>query len=381
MLGVKKIDTRDVSEYAWSRLARFQNADFCTDMLVERHRIEKRQLPNARNQAEQIKHCLAQAREYFLAAEVVSSATRPVLLYYATMSLALAEVLMKQTGDSRLAKLRETHPAHGLALKLASDPKTSDSLGDAASKLVAKLQYDGQGRPKGTFELWHRSAREYPIGGEHFVHSGFNNTQTFSSLLAPEDIVWPKISKHGLSLLDCLRELPYLLDTLYSSGVKPSFVRGFMKVDEDSEGARKASLKLIIHPQDLTLVEMFGELCIFAPELVNQVEIVEMARGGFIATFNKNVDAKMTLPSAICLDSDSVFFTCSKTGLNEFGHLYVALHICGNFARYYPDLWLKHLEKSTPLSLAIEDLCRHAVDRLPLMTLSELTRTYHILAK
>lgn len=378
MLGVKKIETRNVSEYAWSRLARYQNVDFCAEVLAKTHGLEKRQLQNAKNQAEQIKYCLAQAKEYFLAAEVVSLATRPVLLYYATMSLALAEILRKQSGDSRLSKLRESHPAHGLALKLASDPKISDDLNDSASKLIAKPQYDGQGRPFGTFELWHRSARESPIGGDYFVHTGPNNTQTFSPLLMPVDIRFPVISKAGLSLLDCLRELPYLLDTLHSSGVNPSFVRGLVKSDYDTNNPERSTLTLILHPQNPALIEKFGELCVCSPSLVNEVEFHEMGSGSYIASMQKNSSSRLSLPSAMCLDSESVFFTCSKDGLNEFGYLYVALHICGNFARYYPDLWLKNLEKSTSLSLAIEELCRHAVERLPLLTLSEMMRLYHI---
>ena len=61
--------------------------------------------------------------------------------------------------------------------------------------------------------------------------------------------------------------------------------------------------------------------------------------------------------------------------LNEFGFIYVALYIVGNYARYYPDLWMRDVERSSPLSLVIEELLAMAAQRMPLLTLSELAGT------
>jgi hypothetical protein len=67
-------------------------------------------------------------------------ATRPALLYYCAMSLALAEVLLKQSGESRLEKLRERHNGHGLVMSLTGSLRVTDTLRSAASSLVAKQQ-------------------------------------------------------------------------------------------------------------------------------------------------------------------------------------------------------------------------------------------------
>lgn len=380
MENVKKVQARDLGKYAWSRLAQFQNVEFCTEKLIFDHKIDRRQSQNARAQAEQIKQCLAQAKEYFLAANVVSLATRPVLLYYATMSLALAEILTKQTGDSRLEKLRELHPAHGLALKLSGVPKISDGLAEAASKLNAKAQVSGDGKPMGTFEVWLRSAREYPIGGDHITYSDHGNTSRFVGVMSATNTPLPPVPKKGINLLDCIQQLPYLADALHSNGLSLSLVRGFVKAFDPFDDEKKY-LEIILHPQNTDLLGKFGEACRCAPELVNGIEFREIQPSGFVATVERNSKVTLSLPKSICLDSGGVFFGCSSQLLNEFGYLYVALHICGNFARYYPDLWLRHLEKSTSLSLIIEELCNHAVERLPLLTLSELTRTYHIQAR
>ncbi len=64
--------------------------------------------------------------------------------------------------------------------------------------------------------------------------------------------------------------------------------------------------------------------------------------------------------------------------LNEFGYLYVAIYLAGNYARYFPDKWLLDVETSTPLSLAIEELCTMCEWRVPWLALCELDQTLHV---
>jgi hypothetical protein len=75
---------------------------------------------------------------------------------------------------------------------------------------------------------------------------------------------------------------------------------------------------------------------------------------------------------------DDCRFWPEAVPLNEFGYLYVALFIAGNYARYYPDRWVLDVENSTPLALATEELIRVADSRLPWLALSELERKYYV---
>lgn len=77
------------------------------------------------------------------------------------MSLALAEVLFKQDGNSSLDMARKKHNNHGL--NLVPITKLPNSFADAAQKLVSK-PVGGENR-FGTFELWHRTARWHPFIG------------------------------------------------------------------------------------------------------------------------------------------------------------------------------------------------------------------------
>lgn len=381
--SVKIVRTRDVSHYAWTRIGRFQNIEHTTSVIEKLHSLPVKHRSNARRQAEQIKYCLEQAREYYEAAKAVSLATRPVLLYYSTMSLALAEVLLKQDAGSRLSELRAKHNCHGLQLSMSSDPGIDDSLKQACEKLAAKPQVDSTGMPKGTFEVWRRSAREYPVGGDYKVnHSNGAGQQSYRMFLEPVDLPPPVLKPSGLSLFSCLVELPYMDEVLSSLGFPIQMVRASMMAAMHESSDDNDVLTVIIHPNaDPMLIDKFGSLILVDPSAVNTLHITELPSGYIIKMPPESEGSIQKWPHAVCLTDDDIYFSCSEANLGEFGFLYAALHICGNFARYYPDMWLKHIEKNSPLAMAIEELCTHSFERLPLLTLSELVRTYHVLAK
>ncbi len=115
------------------------------------------------------------------------------------------------------------------------------------------------------------------------------------------------------------------------------------------------------------------------PANVNSLEIEELESGYILKqTFSPLHDYPGSWPRSICMNEKEVFFSCADFDFNEFGYFYLALHIAGNFARYYPDEWVKHIERSSPLALAIDELCLYASQRLPLLLLSELERCYYV---
>lgn len=376
--SVSKINELDVENYAWRRLEQFQNIEFTAQLICQLHKLERKQLPNARKQAEQIKFCLIQAKEYFEASKLVSLATKPVQQYYCVMSLALAEVLLKQTADSRLSELREKHNCHGLAFSLSADPISSDSLTDALAKIYAKPQLGSNGQPKGTFEVWRRSAREYPLGGYLTEMHGEASTTAFRALFGPDDISPPPLGNKGVSLHQCLTNLPYMADAMARWGVQLRMVKA--KVSRAyTASTNKSSTRIIVHPTSSDLLDAFGNLCKISSNSINTIKITELP-SGYILDWEDN-DDYMCLPHSTCINSEDVFFTCSSENLGEFGYLYLSLHMLGNYARYYPDQWVKHIEAYSPLASVVDDLCRNAMTRLPLLSLSELSRSYHVIEK
>ena len=119
--------------------------------------------------------------------------------------------------------------------------------------------------------------------------------------------------------------------------------------------------------------DLFAQLMTH-PHMINRIDIVEVAGGANLFLRNDFVEgfANLPLPPAAMVGADEWRMWTNAPPLNEFGYLYVALFIAGNYARYYPDRWLSDVEKSTPLALAIEQLCTLAEWRVPWLSLCEL---------
>lgn len=370
--------TTDVGKYAWGRLAHFQNVEAVTAQIMELHHLPERHRPNAKRQATQLRQCLMQAREYYDASRSVTLATRPVLLYYAAMSLALAEVLMKQSADSRLEKLREFHGCHGLQLSSANSVSPSDTLTVAASALKAKPQTAPDGSARGTFEVWRRSSRELPIVGRYTQgHEGSNTTTTgVNVLMSGFDVEPDPYPANGLSLLDALLGLPQMVETLATYGVMPKLVRATCTAKRVHTN-QDPSISIIVHPMLPATLDDFMNLVAFAPRGLHRVNVTEYPNGIGLQ-FPGTTDVPGRLPWSICTDVNNTWFSARQESLNEFGLIYVALHIAGNFARYYPDKWLAHIEVSSPLALVIDRLTEVAFDRVPLLVTSELMRRHFV---
>jgi hypothetical protein len=363
----------DASKYAWGRLGHFQNVDAVTKLIVDAHKLPQDQRPNAKKQATQLRQCLMQAREYYDAASTVGPATRPVLLYYAIMSMALCEVLFKQSADSRLEKLREMHGCHGLALSLASAVKPADTLEESAQALRAKPQTAPDGSARGTFEVWRKSSREWPIVGLfHQTMDNFLQTSMPHTLMLGSDVEPDRYPAAGRSLLDVLKGLPQMAEFLEIYGVTPDLVRATCNLRRANQHD-DAIFHMIVHPTAPHLVKGFEELVSFAPRGAHRLLINDYPTGLGL-TFPIGADTPGQFPWAICTNLENTWFATRTESLNEFGLLYVALHIAGNFARYYPDKWLAHIEASSPLALTIDRLTDIAFERTPLLLLGELSQ-------
>jgi hypothetical protein len=199
------IPSDNLPKTCWAGIRRFHNVSFVFECIRELHSIPKKQEANARKQAEQIRYCLIQAKEYFDASLAVTLATKPVLLYYSIMSLALAEILLKQDGMSSLDKARGEHAHHGLELRIDPSNKEHDlelhSLRSTAGSLRA-VPPSRNGKRFGTFELWHRSSRELPLCGEvGDRRSGSIVTSPCQVIFGPADTPMRPLAAQGIVFL------------------------------------------------------------------------------------------------------------------------------------------------------------------------------------
>jgi len=380
---MKTTGASDQGKSAWSALRQFQNIHFVEKRLADKHNIDKKHMNNARKQAEQIRYCLIQAREYYDSAMSVSLATKPNLLYYSAMSLALAEILIKQSGDSSLDRARSTHKHHGLELKILSEQKTTSlSLEAAATNLAARPLVHSNGERFGTFELWHRSSREMPLGGDVVQHHPNGGTTTgFRIIMLPEEQRLPMVPSSGLTLFDCLSALPGMMEYLASHGIVSNLVRGKLSADVNNEnGDYTSNHKILFHPTPKDVYNRFIENVKFDPKAITEIEYLEFWSGGSLSwkhctSFGPYASS---VPHGSQFRKDEIRFWPSRSPLNEFGYLYFSLYILGNYCRYYPDHWLRHVEENSTLALATEEFLRNVEARMALLSLSELSGIYHV---
>lgn len=332
---ITPISHLDKINFAWRGLRRFHNTNYTSEKLVHAHAIPEKQKPNANKQADQIRLCLMLAKDYFDAAQTVSLTTKPVLIYYSIMNLAVAEVLFKQTGASSLDRAREQHRHHGLTCSVGPH-KPNDTLVTSSENLVAKPVLRDHGNERfGTFELWHRSARHHSAIG----HSSDlrNKTTTICTLTRPDDERKTLLPKSGVDLMYCAKRLPALSEFLAVHDVTQEVTRGaiFRQITKDGG----AVIHHTFQPTNKNLLMRVLDQFHFAPGHCEDITC-ELVGGGATMSLTLhpgNIRHWLSLCQTINENADQLYFMAEECPLNEFGLYYIAMFILGNYARYFPD--------------------------------------------
>lgn len=374
----RTIDINDQGRFAWSALAKYQNVGHAVTAIDKLHQLNGSGRKNVVKQAEQIRYCLVQAFEYKRAAEVVGLSTRPLLYYYSAMSLALAQILMKGSGDVSLDRARGKNAHHGLTLKGAESLRSLSQFSDIAGSIKAiPLEHAG-GNRFGTFDLWHQLARDLPDAG--IVKRRFENgvSETFETLGIPDDSRFPLVPSSGVSLLSCYKCIPQMREFLHQHDVPSSVVKANINMELD-ERNKTAMLNLIIQPAGKKALDGVYEKVEFKSYRESTTVIHDYGDGCAITITTKNDDSEeFRMPSSLQTRADCIFLYSELECLNEFGLFYVALYILGNYARYFPDQWMKDVEGYSTMALAADELMVHADHRLALLTLAELDRCAYL---
>lgn len=366
------VGEREVAKFAWSSLRVFRNVEHTAKAIQDAHSIPEKGMANARKQARQIRHCLIQAEEYALAADAVTSATRPTLQYYSMMSLATAEVLFKGTGAVSIDKARQDHGHHGLTLKVASTAEGTIT----ASGLLARPALFGGGERKGTFELWHQHSRLNPICGavDRQVPTGAIIKMPTALLMKSGDTPPAPMSDEGVTLLQCIQHIPGLSGHVQNFNVSPLTARCHAK-RRVNEAEASYVTSVIFHPASEDLLQkIYAKISSDHPDQIVQFEYPSGRR--YEHTFHENNPSTFTMPNGVSI-GDEVFiwpYDDDDTILNYFGWLYVTSFILGSYARYYPDKWMRDIEGASYIAVAADAFYRLAADHAPLNTLSELSR-------
>lgn len=370
------IGPADVHQFAWAGLKSFQSVALVAEILREFHKATRSQSGNVRKQAQQIRDCLVQAREYSDASKIVSLATKPLLAYYSTMNLALVEILFKQTGESSLDRAREHHRHHGLTMPSPAKRRPTEMLPEAASALIAKPAFNGSER-MGTFELWHRTARPNPLcGSTKDVIEHLKSIDGFNVLLRDPDQRMPLVPSTGMSLFEVMTRLPELATFLSMQKVQAQWARVDVRQEFIRQSARQ-KLSYTVQPTDKSVLDKILDAIIVEARGIEYVNVEEFPTGVRLSyEVSEEFNFRVEFPSGTTVSEGLTVAWPSTPAVNEFGLFYIGLFLGGMYSRYYPDYWMADVDAAHPLALGIEELVHQADTRVPLLTLSELRRTY-----
>jgi hypothetical protein len=235
---------------------------------------------------------------------------------------------------------------------------------------------EGPSGRTGTFHLWHNSCREMPLVGVHTDNLPTGQTSGCQVLLNSSDQPLARVPLAGLTLLECLLALPGMMDHLALQGIASETLRASVtRIAEYRMQPARVVITVTVHPSPLAK-EFFSNVLLDANG-VDQVEFIELNSGGLLSIGTDPVWGGFrgfNIPHGSPWTQEEVRCWTASRPLNEFGYLYVALFIVGNYARYYPDKWLQDVETCSPLALAIEELISVAERRMAWLALSELSR-------
>lgn len=361
----------DLAKVAWEEMAQFTNVDWTADALKKKNKIKgNKHAQNLKKQASQMRNCLDLSKEYLLAAKTVSMATRPVLAYYGVMHLALSQMLWGGNGAYSLDQLRKTDRHHGL---IFTNSKTNnDPWIDQADSLKAEVALHND-QPRGTFPRWHELSRHLGVLGRTTKSQEGVQAQSFGSILLNHDLPPKSLASSELTLLECMKMMPSMIDFLWDRGIASNLIRGSVEKNEVTSPDPMDIMTTVVQPT-LRNTNKFQER--FRCKLPNCDAFDFFPQpSGFVLKVSSSWmnPQEMEYPNAYTLNHDVLYFLDTDLDINEFGICYLALFILGNYARYYPDLWFSDINERTHLFQAIEKLVDDCIDRTPVLSFAALT--------
>ncbi|MER9589381.1 hypothetical protein NKI94_11340 [Mesorhizobium australicum] len=330
--------------------------------------IPASQRPNVKKQMEQLAYCLRQAYEFSQSARSSGLSTKALQAYYCITALANAEILWLGDGrvsiDARPAKFHR----HGLSLIQAPSLDASAAAPDL----------DRDGKLTGLFGLW----RSYSKHSPHYLkrdlethgNLGQSKYDIGSTAMPLSSVAMPD---RPISLIECLQHIPGMVTSLSSSPVKSKLVRGAVSdriiygENSDVVSVRK---RTVIHPCHDDLLGPVLERFLYSSRLVEGISIVQVQSGAvFEIVLTKDVfDAGSSSPEIFPDTTENLYFLGDGDFLNEVGYFYTAMYILGMLSRYYPNIWMKEINRSSHMTVLCDEMIDKSLERAPLMVLSAL---------
>ncbi len=373
---VQEIVSDQPTNDIWKRIRYLTDQHLVTELITTKHNIPKGKYEaDIRKQAKQIGYSIIQAEEYYSASKRVNLPTRPVLLYYGSVCLSKALILLSKTGEYSYDSLRNNnkHQHHGLELSrnILSDINTSTSIEHFLRSITCKIFCKNDGTPWGHFPLFIESLSPPVFQYQkdiRFDSGGTTGLKLLSLLNGPPSSPLTELCKKQICLFDSIRVLPDLYFTLQEIGITPGIARGSANQLEnrihntDSEGNKTLTKMIQTWNFMVDGIKEEEKESLLSFLKIKNPNIKLVTDYGHNIHMQLIVELSSTEPIPSIYYPDIIEDTQSRlyyllnpeSHIDEPATLLIIQFCLGMIARYYPDIWMKCTQENIRLAEFID---------------------------
>ena len=370
------IVTDDIRRETWRRLFEFANIDLATDAIIARHGTPKdnSERQNYKKQAQQVRACVLQAKEYFDAAEASTLITSPNHAYYGAICLASMMMLVLGDGRSALDVLRRDskNQHHGLQFSTGCNAKNAATGTVLIDETRVEILENGhfanwyQALPR--IEQIHVIHRRRQFSSEHrsFLPIGGYEIPSFRSLVGRK-----------IKIIDLLRYFPDLSAELYRARVDVSRSKVTHEVEINVPQGRQGHVWYVhgaATPAEREAVLAGFEIEARCAEFMT-CEVDESTLRAIIrVTWNiREAVPIFRWPTPRDTMSRDTIYYADNVETPEFVDMYLVAYQLSMVSRYFPDIWMSCIESQCKAAKLIESAVELLKKKLPILALSTVT--------
>jgi len=361
---------------------------------------DSKQNANIRKQAEQLSYCIQQAEEYYKAAQQVSLATKSLLLYYGSVALSQALILLKNDGTYSIDFLRKNkrHHHHGLDLLEFSIPKkiSEFNLQRVLQLIKCKLHLEND-KPWGQFAMFYRTLVPTVFG----IKFKFQITGAKAFLEGTQPCLCAdlysieSLKKKTLGFYDLAVSLPDCYFPISKFGISPQLCEGKIRMEitqheekgkdgkqllKKTKEKHSAFLDRITKDQKERLLAFYA-----SKECYFKLKEDFGTHGMLVADFESDEKGKIDrgyYPDIVEDINGKIYYIIQPENyIHEPAAQFIILYCLGMLSRYYPDLWMKLIKLNIPFREFSDTILRVIERKFPNLILDQMTEIKHFIHK
>jgi hypothetical protein len=412
--SVRNVASNEPAVEVWKYLRLFLNPDRAIKRIREIHAVPVgAQDSNLKKQAIQIGYCLRQAEQYFRASAAVGLATKPLLLYYGCVALSRALVLTNKDGAYSLDVMRKMnrHRHHGLVLDQGRAEKVgkTTTANDFFAGLRCQCFFKEDGTAWGHFPLFYESLHPsvFVMHTEIREANRTLSTEHDFPMTCADSLPLAELKGHSIEALQLLRYLPDLYRDMREMGMGTSLARGNLRrrllkfykpamVSETSDsvtvGAGQAGKRELDRYTDEHnfFIDGIGEsdqktywkfLSSKNPKIKKLNELPANLHLNLTSESNDLNKAELGYYPDIVEDINGkkFYILAPENYIPEPASMLALLFSLGMLSRYYPDIWMRVLEKNVDVVEVTNGLLATVTRKFPNLILDQMSGIKHFI--